>query len=590
MLGQAFDAVILDQHAGLDADLLGMAQGFVWGGGSLILRLPPTGELPRDPRLAVYPYRVEDVGNRFAARFERMLRSDDPIPVTAPAKHPRGTDEQARLVDELVRTFLDPAPAMVAVLADRGRGKSSALGLALARLPAELRVAVTADHEAGADQVFRFAEGRARFVPVAELLHGEEDFDVIVVDEAAQLPVFVLERLARRHAQARLAFATTARGYEGTGRGFVLRFLAWARRQPRPFSCHELHAPIRWDDGDALERFVLELLALDAEPGEPPQGGEVTCVALDRDRLDEPLLREVFGLLVHAHYRTTPGDLHRLLDAPNLAVHVAMMSHQVVGATLVSLEGGLPRDLCERLEKGRERVHGHALADTLISHSGRADAGELRMVRSVRIAVHPSLRMRGIARALVNHVHQSYAPDLFGTLFGATPELLTFRRSVGYGLVRLGMSRGRRSGEPAAIMLRPVSPRAVQLVDDLRVELARNLPLQCELLDRDLALDPALAAALLDDLPPVAPPSDEELLATVQRYVDGPQPSDAVAYALARWVELHHDRLSSLDARIRAVVEGRVLRRRPWTEVSDSVPWAMRALRPAIARLLVAPG
>jgi len=589
LLGRSFDAVVLDQHGGLDADVLGQAQGFVWGGGCLVLRLPPEGELPRDARLAVFPYQLDDVGTRFAERFERMLPRVLPTPQPKVVRQVTGTDEQARVVDALVETFAGGDPAMIALLADRGRGKSSALGMAIARAPS-LRVAITAESEAATDEIFRFAEGRARFVPASELLHGDASYDVIVVDEAAQLSVAVLERLATKHVRARIAFATTARGYEGTGRGFVLRFLAWARRQPRPFSCHELHAPIRWGEGDPLERFVLDVLALDAEPAEPPSSGQLRCVELDRDALarDEPRLREVFGLLVHAHYRTTPSDLQRLLDAPNLAVHAALLDDHVVGATLVAREGGLPRDLCERLASGRERVHGHALPDTLITHAGRPEAGELSMVRSIRIAVHPSSRRHGVARALVEHVHASYSPDLFGTIFGATPDLLSFRRSVGYELVRLGMSRGRRSGEPAAIMVRPVSSAAAKLVEELRVDLARNLPLQCELLDRELVLDPELSSALTAGLPAAAPPTEDELQAMVVRYAYGPQPFDAAAYALARWVEAHRDALGALDPRARAVVEGRVVQRRPWVEVAagDSVPRAMRALRPAIVAMV----
>ena len=47
-----------------------------------------------------------------------------------------------------------------------------------------------------------------------------------------------------------LAFASTARGYEGTGRGFVLRFLEQLRREGRPLTELRLEAPIRWEAGD----------------------------------------------------------------------------------------------------------------------------------------------------------------------------------------------------------------------------------------------------------------------------------------------------------------------------------------------------
>src|SRR5690606_38647685 len=124
----------------------------------------------------------------------------------------------------------------------------------------------------------------------------------------------------------------------------------------------------------------------------------------------------------------------------------------------------------------------------------RPEAGTLMMVRSVRIITHPALRRHGLARALVDHVHGHYAPDLFGTMFGATPELVAFRRAVGYELVRLGASKSARAGEPTAVMVRPVSARASRLVADLRADLARDLPIQLALIAADEhGLDPALA-------------------------------------------------------------------------------------------------
>ncbi len=603
LLGRAFDAVVLDLHRGIDADVLGQCQGFVWGGGALVLRMPPRGAPPSAgrERLAVFPYDARDVTHRFWDRFERCLaRSDAVVPVAplSPAPHDvRGTDEQARVVAELARAFTDDAPSSSVLLSDRGRGKSSALGLAigaaLSRRP--LRVAVTADHEASTAEVFRFARSAAssdpRFVSPAELLRCEGAFDVIVVDEAAQLPVPLLEQLVRHHPRARIAFATTARGYEGTGRGFVLRFLEWLEHEPRPLARYTLTHPIRWDEGDPLERLIFDALLLDADPADPRDvAGAIEHARLDRGALarDDARLRELFGLLVHAHYRTTPSDLQRLLDAPNLEVHASLAQGHVVAATLIAREGGLPRATCEELAAGRHRIRGHALPDTLIAHAGRTDAGELAMIRSVRIAVHPAMRRRGLALALVDHVHASYAPDLFGTLFGATPELLRFRRAVGYELVRVGVSRGARTGEPAAIMLRPDGDEARALVRALREDLARDLPLQLELLEGELALDPELAAELGADLPEPAPLADDEVRAIVDAYLASSRPVESAAYAITRFVRERERALDVLPAPQRALIRARVLERRAWTEAAagyPSVPAAMRALRPAIAAL-----
>jgi tRNA(Met) cytidine acetyltransferase len=246
-------------------------------------------------------------------------------------------------------------------------------------------------------------------------------------------------------------------------------------------------------------------------------GGLRNELAVDLERL-----RELFGLLVHAHHRTTPGDLHRLLDAPNLRVHAALLDGRVVAANLVADEGGLPPDLSEATRTGQARLRAHALADVLVAHLGHGEAGPLRMRRSVRVAVHPALRRRGIASRLIEHTHAEPEVDLFGTLFGASPELIEFRRRLGYVLVRVSASRGARTGEPSVMMLRPVSEPAKRLVAELRRELARELDLQLALLEADdeLPMDPALIAALRRDLDAPVPYSAAEQSACARAYAE----------------------------------------------------------------------
>ncbi|TNF35076.1 MAG: tRNA(Met) cytidine acetyltransferase, partial [Deltaproteobacteria bacterium] len=572
LLGRAYDAVVLDLHDGLDADVLGQAHGFVRAGGALILRLPPhdgpPGPLPLDARLAAHPFTAADVGDRFRLHFERALARAERSPAGAlgPVDHAvTGSPDQAAAVAELTERLRVPTPSLTTLVADRGRGKSSALGLALRGLAdAALRVIVTAEDPGSAAEVFRFAtgapepptDGALRFVPPMALATGDDPADVIVVDEAAQLPVPVLQQLVRRHPEARVAFATTARGYEGTGRGFMLRFLAWLETDPRPRRHLTLETPIRWAPDDPVERFVFDALLLDARPAPVAADADgrpcdVDHALLDRDGLvrDERDLADVFGLLVHAHYRTTPEDLHRILDAPNLALHALRTrdSGRVVAVNLVATEGALPPALREDVARGRHRLRAHALADALVAHCGQTEAGALTMLRSVRIATHPDLRRRRLASTLIRAVERASEVDLFGTVFGATAELLAFRRSLGYELVRVSASRGARTGEPAALMLRPRSAAAHALLAHLRADLARDLPHQLALLEADgeLLLDPDLASALGHGLPPVAPLDEAARDAAVAAYLGSPRTFESAASAVTSFVHAH---LGALDA------------------------------------------
>lgn len=614
MLGRSFDAVVIDAHEGIDAEVLGIGHGLVWGGGVLALRLPPRGQGPsagHQQRLAAVPFCAADVGTRF---FDRVVDRLDHPDAARPGRWPvvdhevAGHPEQRRVVERLGEIWRSPGPSRTVLTADRGRGKSSALGLAIAALPTlepevEPAVAVTAGHPDAVREVLRFGTG-ATFIPLADLLDPSGPSPRwVIVDEAAQIPVPVLEALVARHGAAHLTFCTTTHGYEGTGRGFSLRFCAWLNRQDLPVHTLTIDEPIRWSAGDPVERAVFDALLLDATPDSLPSPRVEAEVApppvvarcFDRDELaaHPTRLRALFGLLVQAHYRTTPGDLHRLLDAPNLSVHGLLEHDRVVGATIVAREGGLSPERVEAMASGATRIRAHALPDALVAHLGLTEAGAWPMARSVRIATHPDRRRRGYARRLVEHVHQHHDDvALWGTIFGATPQVIAFRRSLGYSLVRVSASRGARTGEPSVLMVRPCAAAATQAVPRWCAALARDLPRQLQLLDADgpLPLSCALRRALLAGLPQPAPLPLGEAIALVERYAHGPRTFESIAPALLSVVGAHPQAVAQLDAVARQLIDHRVVEALGWRAVARavdlSVPAAMRALRRA-ARALI---
>lgn len=612
LLGQAFDAVVLDLHDRLDPDLIASCIGFVWGGGALLLRMPAVGIRPGryGVALALYPFSEAQVAERFYQHFARALGRHASTEVVRLARAPHATyatREQDTVVRTLVDQLADEAPCLCVLTAGRGRGKSAALGRVLKALGQDgPRAVLCASHPDALTEVHRFA-GRPlpTMDPMTLLSAPANEATLIVVDEAAQVPVPVLQALVRRHDQASFLFATTTHGYEGTGRGFVLRFIAWAAVQERPLHQLALHTPIRFPCDDPLEAFADDALLLHAEPdsqNEASARGQVGGVQpidhlrLERDALveNESELRAFFGLLVHAHYRTVPSDLYRALDAPNLSLHATRTAHGIAAASLVAVEGGLPRATCEAMAKGETRIRGHALADTLVTHCGLPWAGELRMVRSIRIATHPDLRREGLASALVDHVHDAYPEaDLFGTLFGATEGLIAFRRSVGYELVRVGVSRGSRTGEPAAVMVRPRTARAKALVDELRRALSHSLPRQLELLEQEgaLLISDAMRASMTQGLLSVPTLDSAACEARARSYAAGVMPYEAVAFAVEPFVAAHAQRLDALSPTAARLLSARVLDGRPWREAAaraqlPHVGAAMRSLRPALRELL----
>ncbi|MFW5977771.1 MAG: tRNA(Met) cytidine acetyltransferase TmcA, partial [Halohasta sp.] len=465
LLGTTREIVVLDCHEAFSANTLGQVAGAVDGGGLLVLLTPPLEEIPHRlealvDRVAVPPFDRSAVGNRFRHRLVETLSTHPGVAIvdveaeddadgalsvsverdglthssdgqrqTAESNHrsvdrhgtsfPTAafaaclTDDQARAVAHL-SALSEPDHAVV-LEADRGRGKSSAAGLAAGSLAAAGQdVLVTAPAFDNAAAVFTRAErllcqldvlstaanvdppklttatgGRIRFRPPPEATALAETVDVVIADEAAAIPVGRLESLLAAPATA---FCTTVHGYEGTGRGFAVRFRDRLAESRHAVDTVELQTPIRYGRGDPVESWLFRTLLLDAQPpvdqlvaDATPES--VTYRRLTQDELaaDEQLLRSVFGLLVVAHYRTEPTDLVRLLDAPNLDVRALEHDGHVVSVAVLAREGGLGADLRAAIYEG-QRVRGNMLPDVLTSQLRDEAAAEPVGYRVMRIA------------------------------------------------------------------------------------------------------------------------------------------------------------------------------------------------------------
>lgn len=138
-------------------------------------------------------------------------------------------------------------PGVAAVTAARGRGKSALAGQLISRIAG--RAIVTAPAKASTDVLAQFAGEKFRFIAPDALLASDEQADWLVVDEAAAIPAPLLHQLVSRF--PRTLLTTTVQGYEGTGRGFLLKFCARFPHLHR----FELQQPIRWAQGCPLEKW-----------------------------------------------------------------------------------------------------------------------------------------------------------------------------------------------------------------------------------------------------------------------------------------------------------------------------------------------
>lgn len=523
LLGQDVKHLVFDALDSFDADAFAAAAGLVKGGGLFLLLTPPLADwggfagISESPGLSTFNQRL----SRFCRKYQQ-----DGILMAQTASLPKEkefiTSGQRDVIAALQQVAHGHRKRPLVVTADRGRGKSAAFGMGAAKLLAEgtQDILVTAPRLNATHALFEHAGrvlpevsrqrgllthggGRLQFIAPDELLQQLPAADLLLVDEAAGIPVPLLEKMLQHY--KRIAFATTVHGYEGSGRGFSLRFARVLDKHRPQWKQLQLKEPVRWASGDPLEAFTFQALLLDAEPADLPAGypvdtGRLAVRQLSRDDLlhNELLLKQLFGLLVSAHYRTTPTDLQQLLDASNLRLWVGWLDELPVATMLVATEGPLPPELHEQIMQGKRRPAGHLLPLAVATQCGQPEALSLGCERVVRIAVHPVMQRRGIGgrmlEALLASAHER-GIALLGSSFGATPELVAFWRKSHFQPVRLGYRREASSGAHSVLMLHGVTPVAKALQEQAGRQFVAQFPLQ--LGEVFSGLEPALVRVLL---------------------------------------------------------------------------------------------
>ncbi|MGH0114495.1 UNVERIFIED_CONTAM: hypothetical protein FKN15_019635 [Acipenser sinensis] len=411
------------------------------------------------------------------------------------------TLDQAKAVLKFIEAISEKTlRSTVALTAARGRGKSAALGLAVAgavafgysnifvtspspdnlhtlfefifkgfdaleyqeHLDYEIIQSLNPEFNKAVVRVNIFKEHRQTI----QYIHPGDavklgQAELLVIDEAAAIPLPLVRKLLGPY----LVFmASTINGYEGTGRSLSLKLIQQLRQQSAESqvsltaenkttstarltsarSLHEvtLHESIRYAPGDAVEKWLNNLLCLDCLnipciiSGCPlPQSCElypslllsaillyyIAGLALlcryyvNRDtlfcyhRASEAFLQKLMALYVASHYKNSPNDLQMLSDAP--AHHLFCLLPpvpttqnslpEVLAVIQVCLEGEISRQsILNSLSRGK-KASGDLIPWTVSEQFQDPEFGSLSGGRVIRIAVHPDYQGMGYgSRAL----------------------------------------------------------------------------------------------------------------------------------------------------------------------------------------------
>lgn len=595
LLGTECDLLVVDLWSRPDVNTLVAAAGCLRRGGLLLMLAPEPRDWSThfagpDGRASLFWQHVLRCLEQSEAVAWWSLRDGGRWPLlNGGAEVPDlslPTADQLQAMARMRRVLHGHRRRPLVLRADRGRGKSAAMGLCAAEFLQENSgdVLLTAPRREAAATVLQHAaqalgdsqasepaygDSRLRFYAPDRLLQERPAARIVLVDEAAAIPPAILEQILRHY--PRVIFATTVHGYEGSGRGFDIRFTDVLDALTPQWQRCELQEPIRWNEDDALEPLINRCFLLDSDAPSPRAGecdGDDVQVlnALTLFR-DEALLRDIFGLLVAAHYQTSPADVQQMLDSPAVTVFALRdESGQLLGAALVIEEGGLDEDWLDAIARGERRLRGHMLPQSLVYHAGLDAALPLRCARVSRIAVQASCRRRGLGRRLLAGIEQfalDEGLDYIGSSFSADADLLPFWLGADYLPLRLGIRRDPCSGGHALLVAKPLSAAGSELLDTAYRRFCEAFPLQ--LRETFQALEGRLVLTLLNSLERtgevIAPPPE------LRRFVSG-----EIAYEHAYpglWLFLWQWRGPPLPLTDEfAIVVAKVLQARPWGELA----------------------
>ena len=277
--------------------------------------------------------------------------------------------------------------------------------------------------------------------------------ELVVIDEAAAIPLPLVRKLMGPY----LVFmASTINGYEGTGRSLSLKLIQQLREQSRGSSKLNgiadaevadrstgkatangdnasgrgrslreitLTEPIRYSQGDSVEKWLNKVLCLDATlPSSKlntqgcPHPSKCELLHVNRDTLfsfhpvSEKFLQQMIALYVASHYKNSPNDLQLMSDAPAHQLFVLVPPVDDDSPRLpeplcviqVALEGQISRQsVLSSLSRG-QRAGGDLIPWLVSQQFQDEEFAGLSGARIVRIATNPEYTNMGYGSRALN--------------------------------------------------------------------------------------------------------------------------------------------------------------------------------------------
>ncbi len=667
-LGSTFSFLIMDLTKDLKPNDLGRLIGIVEGGGLIVFLVPPWNEwdnfmtifkrtltIPQFPEprhifiswvknklLEFEGIGIYDAQNKRVIKRYELKRSvktvERKIRIPERSLFPRKIYEHAltqdqveviKLMEQLYEKPKKGKKRVIVITADRGRGKSCAVGIGsvglihlLRKVKPRPRILVTAPSPSNVQSLMSLARKVLDSLGYKYDVIKKEGYvielrsdkfsieywepinipklrgDIVVVDEAAGIHVPMLHKIWQSH--SRMVFSTTIHGYEGAGRGFSVRFLQRIKKDKNTMLIqYEMNEPIRYSINDPIEEWQFKTLLLDAEPAELTEkdlddikNKRLVYVEYDPGYLfskeGEDELRQLFGIYVLAHYRNEPDDLGMIADAPHHIVRaVKTESGKIVCALQIAYEGKIDDETAIELLKGG-RIPGNIIPDRFLKHLRYKEFAKMIGWRIVRIATHPDVQGRGIGSwALEKVVEEAISKklDWIAAGFGVNEQLLKFWLKNGFFPVHISPDRNPVSGEYTLLVIKPLNQSTYKYVvnanKEFKLKLVEALPINYQ--DMEIGV----ASLLLSYGEPLISELTKSIFTPVQLdrlwiYCVGPMTFEAAAdlmHILAKlyWL-LPEDKRIRLSKIEEIILIAKALQGRSWDSIKEEYNIPIKAL------------
>ncbi|KAH8304725.1 hypothetical protein KR044_007263, partial [Drosophila immigrans] len=366
----------------------------------------------------------------------------------------------AQFIEALVDKQLKPPMSLTAA---RGRGKSAALGLSMAAAVAfgYVNVYVTSPHPENLITLFEFVLKGFDALEYQEhadytiIRSTNEDYkkaiirinvtrnsrqtiqyiapndthllsaaDLLLIDEAAAIPLPLVKKMMGPYL---IFMASTINGYEGTGRSLSLKLISQLQKENNARPPLKLDESIRYQSNDDIERWLINLLCLDASSVPAISSGCPTPDAcelyyIDRDALfsyhkaAESFLHRLVSIYVSSHYKNTPNDLQMMSDAPAHHLFCLLgpvqrmdLLPEILVVVQVALEGQISKQsISESMGRGKKAA-GDLIPWNVAEQYGDRHFPKLSGVRIVRVATHPNYQRMGYGKRAIQLLKDYYA-------------------------------------------------------------------------------------------------------------------------------------------------------------------------------------